>query len=82
MFEYRGTLVSLLVTAADDGLRLAFPGEALPHVTSARQVDHMSVVSFRTSRYAVFFAGDVAPADLTALAGAIAAPLYRELAGA
>jgi hypothetical protein len=42
----------------------------------------MSVVSFQTSRYAVFLAGDVAPADLTALAGAIAAPLYRELAGA
>ena len=82
VFEYRGTLVSLLVTAADGGGHLTFPGEAVPHVTSARQVDHMSVVSFQTSRYAVFLAGDVAPADLTALAGAIAAPLYRELAGA
>jgi hypothetical protein len=82
VFEYRGTLVSLLVTAADDGLRLPLPGEALPHITSARQVDRMSVVSFRTLRHAVFLAGDVAPADLTALAGAIAAPLYRELTGA
>jgi hypothetical protein len=82
VFEYRGTLVSLLVTAADSGGPLKFPGETVPDVTSARQVDHMSVVSFQTSRYAVFLAGDVAPADLTALAGAIAAPLYRELAGA
>ena len=82
VLEYRGTLVSLLVTAADSGIHLTFPGEALPHVTSAKQVDRMSVVSFRTPRYAVFLAGNVAPADLTALAGAIVAPLYRELAGA
>lgn len=82
VLEYRGTLVSLLVTAADSGLHVTFPGEALPHVTSAKQVDRMSVVSFRTPRYAVFLAGNVAPADLTALADAIAAPLYRELTGA
>jgi hypothetical protein len=82
VLAYRGTFVSLLVTADDRGLPIAFPGEALPHVTAARQVDHMSVVSFRTSRYAVFFAGEVAPADLTALADAVAGPLYRELAGA
>ena len=81
VLEYRGTLVSLLVTAADGEGRLTFPGETLPHVTSASQMDHMSVVSFRTPRYAVFLTGDVSPADLTALAGAIAAPLYRELAG-
>jgi hypothetical protein len=82
VFEYRGQLVSLLVTAADGGVPLAVPDEALPHVTSARRVDQMSVVSFRTSRYAVFFAGDVAPTDLAALADVIAGPLYRELAEA
>jgi hypothetical protein len=82
VFDYRGTFVSLLVTAADSGIQIPFPGEALPHVTTAQQVDHMSVVSFRTPRYAVFFAGEVAPADLTALANAVAGPLYRQLAGA
>lgn len=82
VFEYRGALVSLLVTAADGEVRQTSPSDAFAHVTSASQVDHMSVVSFRTPRYAVFLAGDVAPDDLTALAGAIAAPLYRELAGA
>jgi hypothetical protein len=82
VLDYHGTLVSLLVTAADGGISLTFPGEALPHVSSARQVDHISIVSFRTPRYAVFLAGDVAPADLSVLADAIAAPLYRELAGA
>jgi len=82
VLDYGGTYVSLLVTASDGGRQIAFPWEAFPHVTTARQVDHMSVVSFRTPRYAVFFAGEVAPADLTALANAVAEPLYRELAGA
>ncbi len=82
VFEYRGQLVSLLVTAVDGGAPLTVPRETLPHVTSARRVDQMSLVSFRTPRYAIFFAGDVAPADLKALADAIAGPLYRELADA
>ena len=82
VFDYRGTLVSLLVTAADGGRQIAFPWDAVPHLSATQQVDNMSVASFRTSRYVVFFAGEVAPADLTALANAVAAPLYHELAGA
>jgi len=81
VFEYRGERVSLLVTAAEGGLLLALPGEALPHVTSASRIDDMSVASFRASGQMVFFAGDVAQADLIALAEALAEPLYRELAG-
>jgi hypothetical protein len=41
----------------------------------------MSVVSFRASSQMVFFAGDIAQADLMTLANAVAEPLYRELAG-
>jgi Putative zinc-finger len=82
VFEYRGERVSLLVTAVEGGVQLAFPGEAVPHVTSAGRIDDMSVVSFRSSRHMVFFAGDVAQADLVKLADAVAGPLYRELAGA
>jgi len=81
VFEYRGERVSLLVTAVEGGVPLAFPGEALPHVTSAGRIDDMSVVSFRSSRHMVFFAGDVAEADLVKLADAVAGPLYRELSG-
>jgi hypothetical protein len=81
VFEYRGELVSLLVTAAD-GRPLTLPGETLPHVTRANRIDQTSVVSFRTSRYAVFLAGNISPAEVSALADAIAVPLYRELAGA
>jgi hypothetical protein len=51
-------------------------------VTPAGRIDDMSVVSFRSRRHMVFFAGDVAQADLVALAEAVAEPLYRELSGA
>src|SRR6266446_2349090 len=81
VFDYRGARVSLLVTAIEGGVQLVLPGEALPHVTSAGRFDEMSVVSFRTSRQMVFFAGDVPQADLMKLADAVAEPLYRGLAG-
>jgi hypothetical protein len=81
VFDYRGELVSLLVTAAD-GRSLALPGETAPHVTRPNRIDRTSIVSFRTDRYSVFLAGNIAPADLSALADAVAGPLYRELAGA
>ena len=82
VFEYRGQRVSLLVTAAERGLELRLPGEALPHVTSAGRIDNMSVVSFRASSHMVFFAGDVTQTDLMKLVDAVAEPLYRGLAGA
>jgi hypothetical protein len=47
-------------------------------VTWAGRIDDMSVVSFRTSRHMVFFAGDLAPAHRMKLADAVAEPLYRE----
>jgi len=81
VFEYRGQRVSLLVTAAARGLQFTLPGDAVPRVTPAGRIDEMSVVSFRASGQMVFFAGDVAQADLMKLADAVAEPLYRGLAG-
>jgi anti-sigma factor RsiW len=81
VFAYRGERVSLLVTAAEGNARVAFPGEAVPHVTSAGRVDDISLVSFRAAGHMVFLAGDVGQADLMTLAKTVAAPLYRELAG-
>jgi anti-sigma factor RsiW len=81
VFEYRGQKVSLMVTAAGRGLPLTLPGAAGPHVTPGGRIDDMSVVSFRASGQMVFFAGDVAQADLVKLADAVAEPLYRGLAG-
>ena len=81
VFEYRGQKVSLLVTAAGRTPQLTLPGAAVPHVTTAGRIDEMAVVSFRASGQMVYFAGDVAQADLMKLADAVAEPLYRGLAG-
>ena len=80
VFTYRGERVSLLVTAIDEAVPSALPGETLPHLASPSRIDGMSVVSFRASRQVVFFAGDVAQSDLLKLAGAVGEPLYRGLA--
>jgi anti-sigma factor RsiW len=80
VLDYRGTRVSLLVTAADSS-GLTLPGDVLPHVTAPDRIDAMSVVSFRTSRHIVFVVGDVPQTDLANLADAVAGPLYRGLLG-
>jgi anti-sigma factor RsiW len=80
VLDYRGTRVSLLVTAADSS-GLTLPGDVLPHVTAPDRIDAMSVVSFRASRHIVFVVGDVPQADLAKLADAVAGPLYRGLLG-
>jgi hypothetical protein len=81
VIQYRGELVSLLVTAVDGSAQRAVPGKALPPVTPAGRIDGMSVVSFPASRHMVFLAANVAQADLVKLADAVAGPLYRQLAG-
>ncbi|HXC77151.1 MAG TPA: zf-HC2 domain-containing protein [Candidatus Acidoferrum sp.] len=81
VLDYRGTRVSLLVTAADGSGPPTLPGEMLPHVTAPDRVDAMSVVSFRAARHMVFVVGDVPQADLAKLADAVAGPLYRGLVG-
>jgi Putative zinc-finger len=80
VFTYRGERVSLLVTAVDGSVIPTLPGETLPRLTSPSRIDGMSVVSFRTSRQMVFFAGDVVQNDLLKLAEAVGEPLYRGLA--
>ena len=69
-----------IVTAVDDGVTPALPGEILPHLTPPSQIDGMSVVSFRASRQMVFFTGAVVQNDLLKLAEAVGEPLYRGLA--
>jgi anti-sigma factor RsiW len=69
ILQYRGELISLLVTAADED------GGA----SASSRVDGLNVVSFRAGRQIVFVTGDVSADDLTALADAVAEPLGREL---
>jgi anti-sigma factor RsiW len=81
VLRYRGELVSLLVTRSDQSAPTALPKDALAEVTSDGRFDDVSVVSFRTPRYAVFFAGAVDHADLVQLADVVAGPLHRQLSG-
>ena len=73
VFEYRGTLVSLLVTDRRGFARLPVPG-SLP-----ASADGMPVVSFETSRHVAFVTGDIGEADLRALADAVSEPLRISL---
>jgi anti-sigma factor RsiW len=80
VLEYRGTHVSLLVTAINNGARITIPDEARPTLNEGR-VDSMSVVSVQASQYMIYFVGDLAQPDLARLADAVAGPLSHQLAG-
>jgi len=71
VLRYKGALVSVLVTAADQKAAVT----SLPEV-----IDGMQLVSFGAGRQVVFIAGDVGAADLQALADAIANGLTHALA--
>jgi anti-sigma factor RsiW len=81
VLEYRGTRVSLLVTANGGASQITIPEEARSSLTGGR-IDSMSLVSVRATRHMIFLVGDLAQADLAHLADAIAVPLSRQLAGA
>lgn len=82
VLQYRGAVVSLLVTAvepvAGGGNPVAV--DVLARAVSSTRVDGLALVSFRAGRHMVFLTGDVPPADLLQLAAAIDRPLSRELA--
>jgi hypothetical protein len=80
VLRYHGTLVSLLVTAAD-GAPSRVPPEALPHLTPVDRIDAMSVVSFHVTRHVVFLTGDLDRSHLARLADAVAGPIYQRLSG-
>jgi|SRR5581483_971160 len=68
---YRGSTVSLMITAADNG-----------DASRSVRIDGMNVVALRAGQQALFVVGDVPMTDLHALADAVFGPLARELAGA
>lgn len=80
VLQYRNARVSLVATAVDGDNRYGSAADAV--VAAANPVDGMSVVSVRTSQGAVFLVGDVAAADLKALADAVADTLRAGLASA
>jgi hypothetical protein len=76
IMEYRGRVVSLLMTA-DDGSGNA--GEdAIPHAIG-RPTDGLSVVSVNGTRHAVLLVSDLESTELARLAAAVSVPLARGL---
>lgn len=78
ILQYRGRVVSLLVTANDRATAAAASAEAIPHVIG-RPVDGLSVVSVNGSRHAVMLVSDLDNEALTELAGIVSLPLVQRL---
>jgi len=78
ILQYRGHVVSLLVTANDRDTAIASE-EAIPHVIG-RPMDGLSVVSVNGSRHAVMLVSDLEDNQLTQLARIVSLPLAQRLA--
>jgi anti-sigma factor RsiW len=76
VLEFHGARVSMLV--ADAGGEGA-PGAGDAAIDAPGQIDGLSLVSFRTAGHVVLFTGEIAAADLRALADAVVPPLRRGL---
>jgi len=79
ILQYRGRVVSLLVTANDTATADGQSAEAIPHVIG-RPTDGLSVVSVNGSRHAVMLVSDLEKNELTQLAGVVSLPLVQRLA--
>jgi hypothetical protein len=80
ILQYRGRVVSLLVTANDRATGAA-ESEAIPHVIG-RPMGGFSVVSVNGTRHAVMLVSDLDRNELTQLAGIVSLPLAQRLADA
>jgi hypothetical protein len=78
VLEYRGRVVSLLMTAGDEAARASVT-DAIPHLIG-QPIDGLSVVSVESSRHAVMLVSDLNRADLTELSRVVTVPLARRLA--
>lgn len=78
ILQYRGRVVSLLVTA-NDGATAIDSGEAIPQVIG-RPINGLSVVSVNGSRHAVMLVSDLENNQLTQLARIVSLPLAQRLA--
>lgn len=80
ILQYRGRVVSLLVTANGRTTGDAESMAAIPHVIG-RPVDGLSVVSVNGSRHAIMLVSDLEKSELTQLAEIVSLPLVQRLAG-
>jgi hypothetical protein len=79
VMQYRGRVVSMLVTANDKTTGDDQPARAIPHAIG-RPVDGLSVVSVNGSRHAIVFVSDLGNDELTQLAEIVSPTLVQRLA--
>jgi hypothetical protein len=77
VLQYRGRIVSLLVTGSDGAASIALPGGEPRH---PQRVDAMSVVSVSAPGHVIFFVGDLPEGDVAGLAEAVGPSLAKALA--
>ena len=78
ILQYRGRVVSLLVTASVGATFTASSAEAIPHVIG-RPIDGLSVVSVNGTHRAVMLVSDLGGDELARLAGIVSLPLVQRL---
>ena len=78
VLQYRGRVVSLLVTANEMAPGSPASTAAIPHVIG-HPAEGLTVVSVNASRRSVILVGDLSGDDLTQLAGIVSLPLARRL---
>jgi len=77
IMEYRGRVVSLLMTA-NDGTTGTVGDDAIPHLIG-RPMNGLSVVSVDGTQHAILLVGDLGSAELAELSKAISVPLAQRL---
>ena len=83
VLRYRGQLVSVLVTARDDGSAAASPRlMSTPVIASLHGVEGFEAATFSAPRHVVFVVSALDARDTVAVARTIADSVYQHLAGA
>jgi hypothetical protein len=80
IMNYRGRVVSLLMTTPEEPGAARELGEALPHLIG-RPKDGLSVISVDGSRHAILLVSDLGSDELTQLSRVVAVPLAERLNG-
>jgi hypothetical protein len=78
VLQYRGRVVSLLVTATDGATGAAESADAIPHAIG-RPIDGLSVVLVNGTRHAILLVGDLGGTELAQLSRIVSLPLAQRL---
>jgi hypothetical protein len=80
VLQYRGRVVSLLMTANQEAAGAAEAADAIPHLIG-RPMNGLSVVSVNGTHHAILLVSDLESMELTQLSRAVSVPLAQRLEG-